>query len=87
MCGPVTCRARGDRNHAHPNQLRADFGHGLVLRERDVGDERRVADDARVRVAVDVGLPLPAVGVRVAGADVFGLQPLELLLRSELVCL
>lgn len=42
-------------------------------------------DDAGLGVAVDVGLPLPARGVRVPGADVLGLEALELLLRAELV--
>lgn len=42
-------------------------------------------DDAGFGVAVDVGLPLPARGVRVPGADVLGLEALELLLRAELV--
>lgn len=42
-------------------------------------------DDARFRVAVDVGLPLPAGRVRVARADVLGLQALEFLLGAELV--
>lgn len=44
-----------------------------------------MADDAGLGVAVDVGLPLPGRGVWVAGADVFRLQALELLLRAELV--
>lgn len=42
-------------------------------------------DDARLGVAVDVGLPLPARRVRVARPDVFGLEALELLLRAQLV--
>lgn len=44
-----------------------------------------MADDAGLGVAVDVGLPLPARRVRVAGADVLGLEALELLLRAELI--
>lgn len=44
-----------------------------------------MADDARVCVAVDVGLPLPARRVRVAGADELGLEPLEFLLGAEFV--
>jgi hypothetical protein len=44
-----------------------------------------VADDAGLGVAVDVRLPLPARRVRVPGADVLGLEPLELLLGAELV--
>lgn len=59
--------------------------HGLVLGERNVGEHGRVADDGGVRVAVDVGLPLPARRVGVAGADELGLEPLELLLRAKLV--
>lgn len=42
-------------------------------------------DDAGLGVAVDVGLPLPARGVRVPGTDVLGLEALELLLCAELV--
>jgi hypothetical protein len=34
---------------------------------------------------VDVGLPLPARRVRVTGADVLGLEPLEFLLGAEFV--
>ena len=69
----------------YPYQLRAHLGHGLVLRQGDVGEVRRVAGDARVRVAEDVGLPFPARRVGMARPDVLGLQPLELLLRAELV--
>jgi len=42
---------------------------------------------ARVRVALDVGGPLEARGIGVAGADVAGLEGLELLLGAEFVCL
>ena len=41
--------------------------------------------EARVCVAVDVGLPLPARRVGVSRADVLGLEPLEFLLVAELV--
>ena len=41
--------------------------------------------DARVCVAVDVGLPLPARRVRVSGADELGLEPLEFLLVAEFI--
>jgi hypothetical protein len=44
-----------------------------------------VPGDARVGVAVDVGLPLPARRVRVPRADVLGLEPLEFLLVAEFV--
>ena len=44
-----------------------------------------MAHDGRQRVAVDIGAPFPASGVWVAGADVFGLQALEFLLRAEFV--
>ena len=44
-----------------------------------------MADDGRVRVALDVGAPLPAGRVGVAGADVLGLEALELLLVAKLV--
>ncbi len=41
--------------------------------------------EARVCVAVDVGLPLPARRVGVPRADVLGLEPLEFLLVTEFV--
>lgn len=44
-----------------------------------------MADDARVCVAVDVGLPLPTSRVWMAGADVFGLEPFEFLLGTKFV--
>lgn len=44
-----------------------------------------MADVGRVRVAVDVGRPLELGGVGVAGADVAGLELLELLLGAEFV--
>lgn len=44
-----------------------------------------MADDGRVRVALDVGAPLPARRVRVAGADILGLEALELLLVAQLI--
>lgn len=44
-----------------------------------------MADDAGVGVAVDVCLPLPTRRVWVPGADVLGLQPLELLLGAKFV--
>lgn len=77
-------RGAGRLDHL-PDQLGADLGHGLVLGEGHVGEQGRVADDAGLGVAVDVRLPLPAGRVRVPGADVLGLEPLELLLGAELV--
>lgn len=68
-----------------PDQLRPHLGDRLVLGERDIGKLGRVAREARVRVAEDVGLPLPTGRVWVAGADVFGLEPLELLLGTKFV--
>lgn len=44
-----------------------------------------MSNDAGLGVAVNVGFPLPAGRVGVAGADVLGLQPLELLLGAQLV--
>ena len=41
--------------------------------------------EARVCVAVDVGLPLPARRVGVSCANVLGLEPLEFLLVAEFV--
>lgn len=82
----VLARGRGPDGLDHlADELGAHLGHGLVLGEGHVGEEGRVADDAGLGVAVDVGLPLPARRVRVAGADVLGLEALELLLRAELV--
>jgi hypothetical protein len=69
----------------YPNQLSPDLGDRLVGGKRDVRHVGRVADDARVRVAVDVGLPLPARRVRVACSDELGLEPLEFLLGAEFV--
>ena len=69
----------------HPDHLRAHLGDGFVLSQRHVRYQRRVADDAGVRVAVHICFPLPARGVGVAGADVFDLQTLELLLGTEFV--
>ena len=69
----------------HPYQPRAHERRGLVLGGRNVVEQGRVADDGGERVAVDVGAPLPAGRVRVPGADVLGLQALELLLRAEFV--
>lgn len=71
---------RKNNKTTHPNHLRASLGHRLVLGQRNVGHQWRVAGDARVCVALDIGLPLPARGVWVAGADILGLQPFELLL-------
>jgi hypothetical protein len=69
----------------HPNQLGADFGNGLVLGKAQIRRVRWVPNYARIRVAEDVRLPLPARGIGVAGADELGLEPLELLLGSKLV--
>jgi hypothetical protein len=44
-----------------------------------------VTDNGRVRVALDVCAPLPARGVRVAGANVLGLETFEFLLVAKLV--
>ena len=44
-----------------------------------------MADDGAVRVARDVGPPLPGRRVGVSRADILGLQALEFLLRAELV--
>lgn len=79
---------RGRRSHGLDHladELGPHLGHGLVLGERHVGEQRRVPNDAGLGVAVDVGLPLPARRVRVAGANVLGLEALELLLGAELV--
>lgn len=44
-----------------------------------------MSDDARVGVAVDVGLPLPTGRVGVTRTDVLGLKPLEFLLGTKFV--
>lgn len=69
----------------YPDQFGSDLGDRLVGGKGDEGGMGRMADDARVGVAVDVGLPLPARRVRVAGADELCLKPLELLLGAEFV--
>lgn len=78
-------RGRPDGLDHLPDELGPDLGHGLVLGEGHVGEQGRVAGDAGLGVAVDIGLPLPAGCVRVACANVLGLEPLELLLGAELV--
>lgn len=44
-----------------------------------------MSGDARISIAVDVGLPLPARRVGVSRADVLGLEPLEFLLVAKFV--
>ena len=60
----------------------ADLGGGLVEGEGDVGELGGVADEAGVRVARNVGPPLPRRRVRVPRPHVLRLQPLQLLLRA-----
>lgn len=81
----VSCRRWSARLHHVLEQLEARLGRGLALRQRQVGQHGRVADQARVSVAHDVGLPLPARRVGVAGANVLLLEALELLLRAKFV--
>lgn len=69
----------------YPNHLYAHFGNRLILCKRNVGQQWWVSGDARVCVAVDVGLPLPARCVRVSSADELGLEPFEFLLVSEFI--
>lgn len=69
----------------YPNHLRPDLDNGLVFRQRNVRDQRSVAGDRGVGVALDVGAPFPAGGVWVASTDVLGLEALEFLLVAELV--
>lgn len=78
-------RWRPDRLNHLADELGPGLGHGLVLRERYVRQQRSVPDDAGLGVAVDVGLPLPARRVRVPRTNVLGLQALEFLLGAELV--
>ena len=51
---------------------------GLVLRNGQEVEQVRVADERDIRVTMLVGQPLPFRGVRVASADVLGLQMLQL---------
>lgn len=44
-----------------------------------------MSHDARVSIAVDVGLPLPTRRVWVTGADILGLEPFEFLLGTKFV--
>lgn len=65
----------------------AHLGGRLILGQGDISKVRRVADYAAVGVACDIGPPLPRRRVWMSRTDVLGLQPLELLLRSQFVCL
>jgi len=76
-------RAHGQQHF--PDQVGAHLGDGLILCHGEIDEQGLVAHQAGVGVTVDVGLPLPAGRVWMAGADVLGLEPLELLLRAELV--
>lgn len=67
-------------NHRPPNLLPA-----LPQPDAQIGQQGRVAHVRGVRVAVDVGRPVEFGRVGVAGADVAGLQRLELLLGAEFV--
>lgn len=44
-----------------------------------------MADNGGVGVALDIGPPLPARGIRMAGSDVLGLETFEFLLVAKLV--
>lgn len=81
----LRCKQPTRERQAYPDHLSADFGDGLILREGNVGQQWGVADNVGECVAVDVGLELPARRVGVPGADVFGLEALEFLLRAEFV--
>lgn len=63
----------------------SDFDNGFVLCQGEIGEERSVAGDGGVCVALDVGTPLPARRVGVSGSDVLGLKPFELLLVAKLI--
>lgn len=76
----ISCWRRTARLDHVLEQLEARLGRGLALRERQKRQHRRVTDQTRVRVAHNVGLPLPARRVRVTCANVFLLEPFELLL-------
>ena len=84
-CRQPTHAIERGRGKTYPDQLGTQLGDRLVLGQGHVRKQRRVSDDARVRVAVDVCLELPACGVGVACADVLCLEPLELLLGAEFV--
>lgn len=69
----------------YANELGSCFRLGLVLGQRHERQQRRMANDGRVRITLDICTPFPAVCVRVSCANVFGLQALEFLLRAKLV--
>lgn len=64
----------------NPEDVRPSLDDVLVQGQRIVHQKRPVPDNRGVRIAVDVGLELPAGRVWVAGADELGLEALELLL-------
>lgn len=78
-------RRRPARLNHLADQLGAQLGARLVLRQADVGELRWVAHHGGVGVARDVGPPFPRGRVWVAGADVFRLEALEFLLGAEFV--
>lgn len=69
----------------YPDHLRPDLDDRLILGQRNIRDQRSVAGDGRVGIALDVGAPFPAGGVWVASTHVLGLEALEFLLVAELV--
>ena len=79
------CPSHQGRRVTYPDQLRPHLCQWLVLSQRDVCEERAVADEGGVGVALDIGPPLPARRVRMAGSDVLGLKPFEFLLVAKLV--
>ena len=78
-------RERKRRGKTYPDQPGAHLGSGLIFGKGVVGQQGRMTDDAGVGVAINVRLPLPTRRVRVAGADVLGLEPFEFLLGAKLV--
>jgi len=69
----------------YPNHLNAKLCYRLILGQGHVRQQWWVSDDARVGVAMDVGLPLPARCIGMSRANVLGLQALQLLLVAQFV--
>lgn len=74
---------KGEQTYA--DETSSDNMGGFILGKGNVRKHMWMADEGGVGVAVDVGLPLPACGIRVASADVFRLEAFEFLLGAKFV--
>lgn len=70
---------------AYANHACSRLCQWLILSKRDVGEERPMAGNGRVGVALDVCAPLPTRRISVAGSDKFCLKALELLLGTKFI--